>query len=336
VDVVRDNHGRKDCNGSHQLYCSDLRWNDSLRIHAVLPSLSQSTRRFALADFAADCSGRANNAQGPMRRQRRRFDHLRCRHSEWSGKQREPSPRTEDRIAVNCILIVPTLLAIDTHSGVQDFLPQMWPHYERAGVDIVGIERTNRSTRFPKDIPVIAVGEDLFTRWCQHRHPTLLCNRMLDTVEALLTRPEFEKYTDFCASTWSVLFTKPLPQPMPGGLVLWQAGGAYSDPGLTAPYFFHHPRWFNRPTGEKILKTGRALIAAGRTESGADDFFLGLIVSEAKLGWIQPPAGHTTNALDTPETMASARRAIADGAWWVGNVKNERELAALWPAKTMS
>lgn len=218
-----------------------------------------------------------------------------------------------------------TLLTIDTHAGIQDFLPAMWPHYERAGVDILGVERTNKPTLWPKPVPTIAVGEDLFKRWCEHRHPTLLCERTLGTIEALLTMPQFADYTDFCTSTWSVFFAQPLP-PLPAPLVLHSAGG--NARGFDAPYFFHHARWFDRATAATILKVGRDLIAAGRTELGSEDFFFGLIVHTAGLQW-HNVATVTMNGMDSPHGVKAARKAIAKGAWWVGNVKNAAELANL-------
>ncbi len=218
-----------------------------------------------------------------------------------------------------------TLLTIDTHSGVSDFLPAMWPHYERAGVDILGIERTNKPTRWPKTVPTIAIGLDTFQRYCVHRHPTLLCERMLDTMHELLNNPQFEGYSDFCMSTWSVFFAHPLP-PMPAPLVLHQAGGPYT--GFTAPYFFHHPRWFNRKVGDILLETGRELMAEGHTEHGADDFFFGLMVHTAGLPW-HNVATITANSLEAPEQVEYARERIAEGAWWVGNIKNEDQLAML-------
>lgn len=218
-----------------------------------------------------------------------------------------------------------TLLTIDTHAGIQNFLPAMWPHYERAGVDILGVERTNRPTRWPKPCSTIAIGEDLFQRWCTHHHPTLLCDRLLDTMQALLSNPRFSDYSDFCMSTWSVLFAHPLP-PMPAPLVLHQAGGPYT--GFKAPYFFHHPRWFNRESGELLLKKGRELMAENLTEQGADDFFFGLMVHKARLKWHNVDTV-TMNSMEDSGQIREARRALSEGAWWVGNVKNEIELANL-------
>lgn len=218
-----------------------------------------------------------------------------------------------------------TLLTIDTHSGIENFLPEMWPHYERAGVDILGVERTNKPTVWPKPIPTIAIGEDLFKRWCEHRHPTLLNARTLDTIEALLTMPQFTDYTDFCTSTWSVVFNRPLP-PIPAPLVLHVAGGNIN--GFTSPNFFHHARWFDRETAATILKTGRALMAEGRNELGSEDFFFGLIIQTAGLKWHNIRTV-TMNSMDSPERLKAARKAIANGALWVGNVKDSGQLASL-------
>lgn len=226
-----------------------------------------------------------------------------------------------------------TLLAIDTHAGVSDFLPAMWPHYERAGVPIVGIERTNRPTRWPVPVDKIAVGEDLFQRWCEHKHPTLLCRRMLDSMAALLNGNEFSGYTDFCLSTWSVLFARPLPNPMPGSLILWKSGGSHVAYGFESPYFFHYPLWFDRQSGNKLLATGERLMAEGRTEKGANDLFCGLMVHEARMDWTQPGAGFTSNSMETDDYIREARAAIDAGALWVGNVKNQVELDRLWPQK---
>ncbi len=221
-----------------------------------------------------------------------------------------------------------TLLVVDTYAAISDFLPAMWPHYEKAGCDIAGGSRTNAPTTFPVDVPVITYGEDVFKRFCEHKSHTLLNDRMIGMMEQMLHDPRFEQYTDFSYSIWSVLFTKPLPE-LPAPLTLHTAGGPQYDRGFTAPYYFHQPFWFDRPTGELLVTEGRKLMANDENEGGSNDFMFGLMVSRLGLTWQEVPA-YTCNRLDHPRLIEEARKALKEGQiWWVHGVKTPDQLNAI-------
>lgn len=216
-----------------------------------------------------------------------------------------------------------TLLCIESYQKISDFLPAMWPHYEKAGCDIVGINRSNAPTTWPKDIPTISYGEDVFKRWCEHNSKTLLNDRMLGVMECLLADERFVEYTDFCVSIWTVAFTHALPK-HPGGIVLHCTGGKMDQ--FEAPFFFHYPHWFDRPTGALLVKTGRDLMAQGRLEHGSNDVFFGLMIHTAAIAWTEVPA-YSRNTLDEHSVyMREAREAIEKGAWWVHGIKNKAQL----------
>jgi hypothetical protein len=138
-----------------------------------------------------------------------------------------------------------------------------------------------------------------------------------------------EDCSHFVLSSWNAVFTKPLPAELPS-LGLHKAGGAMPDKGFKAPYFFHLPIIFDRPTGIKIVQMGRALIARGQTEKGSEDVFLGLIVSRLGLKWTEIPAYVRNNIEEEPHYMEEARREYqCKHAWWIKGVKTAEQLAKL-------
>ena len=221
-----------------------------------------------------------------------------------------------------------TVLTIDTYEAISDFLPLMWPHYEKSGADVVGIERTNRATRWPKEVPHFAVGEDTFTCWAAKQDDPYLCNRWLGVIELFLTHPYFAKYDDLCLFEWDALFVKPLPKLDPAiGLCLTKAGGPMA--GFKAPIFFHLPWWMDRKRAELILAKGRDMVAKGDIEHGSVDVFLGLLVHQLGLKWYSIPF-YSRNRLDHPTRLAEAKAAIKEGAYGVHGVRDKAMLDYLF------
>jgi len=221
-----------------------------------------------------------------------------------------------------------TVLTVDTYAGISDNLPFMWPYYLKAGVDVVGIERTNKPTRWPtKDIPHFAVGEDYFTSWANKQDHPFLCQRWLGIIELFLTNPFFDKYDDLCMIEWDVMFCKPLPPLDPVfGLCMNRMGGCYQ--GFKAPCFFHLPWWMDKLRGQMIVTKGNELIAKGDIEHGSVDFFMGLVVAECGLPFYSIPF-FSRNRLDCQEVLDLAKAAIRNGAYGVHGVRDEQSLKFL-------
>lgn len=218
-----------------------------------------------------------------------------------------------------------TLLVLDTYQKISSLLKPMWISYQRAGVDILGVERTNAPTEWPEKIPCIPVGEDVFKRWCEHRSPTLLNRRWLDIMKAVTTDARWEPYDNFCFAEWNVYFARPLPEFQPP-LMMLRAGG--SLPGFKSKTFYHTPWWIDRKTIGLMVEQGESLMAKGENEQGSTDFFIGLILQELGIK-PNPFPGMAFNALDNHLQVQLARKAIDKGAACIHGVKTEAQLKAL-------
>jgi hypothetical protein len=218
-----------------------------------------------------------------------------------------------------------TLLVLDTYRKISPFLKTMWPHYLKAGVDMLGIERTNSPTDWPVNIPRLAVGEDNFMRWCEHHSRTLLIQRWLDILDRSLQSPLNDKYSDFCFSEWNVLFAKPIPEFNPPAMMTL-AGGP--QPPFKANQLFHTPWWIQRELIPEIVGMGKKMMLNGEYEQGAPDFFFGLIFDRMNIPWHKFPCW-PCNALVGDLLINQARKALLDGVVAIHGVKNEQQLAAL-------
>lgn len=219
-----------------------------------------------------------------------------------------------------------TVLTVDTYAAISDVLPHFWPYYQKAGCDVVGIERTNKATTWPNSAPHYAIGIDYFKSWSAYQGDPLLCKRWLGIIDLFLSNPDFAKYDDLCAIEWDCLFFKPLPPfDKETGLVLNKAGGAMR--GFKAPCFFHLPWWMDRKRAAMISDKGHALIKRGDIEHGAPDFFMGLIVAELGLKWT-PIHFYTKNRICSYE-FDEAKKHLANGAFGVHGIRDKAGLDRL-------
>lgn len=226
-----------------------------------------------------------------------------------------------------------TVVTVDTYEAISDVLPHFWPHYEKSGCDVVGIERANKATRWPnKDIPRFAVGIDYFRSWSSFVGDPLLVNRWLAIIELFLTHQHFAKYANLCAIEWDMIFVKPLPPIDPNtGLILNLAG--HNMAGFKAKQFFHLPWFMDRKRAEQILSKGKALVKAGDIEHGAPDFFMGLVIDRLGIPYTKIHF-YTKNRLNGPE-WDEARRHIANGAYGIHGVRDKAGIdRLLTPAPT--
>jgi hypothetical protein len=222
-----------------------------------------------------------------------------------------------------------TLLAVDTYCGIYDFLPAMYPHYQKAGFDVIGVERDNAKQTWPLPCKTIRYGQDIFARYTNHRHPSLLPERLIGTMEQLMKNESLQGYKNFILSSWNAIFLKALPA-YPGKLTLHRAGGAMPERGFSAPYFFHLPIWFDREIGARICDVGRNLISQGKTELGSEDVFFGLVVATCRIEWHEAPAYCRNNLDEESHYMAEAKSHLKNqDVWWIKGVKTPDQLKRL-------
>ncbi len=71
-------------------------------------------------------------------------------------------------------------------------------------------------------------------------------------------------------------------------------------------------------------------MARGGWIHGSPDMFLGLIVDRAQMRWEDIGCGtFSRNTIHSPEDIALARKAIANGAWFIHGIKSREVLEAI-------
>lgn len=218
------------------------------------------------------------------------------------------------------------VLAIDTYAKISPFLVEMWPHYEKACLPIVGIERTNAPTTWPKDVLRISVGEDSFTSWAEHRSPTLLPKRCLDALEALLGHPALANHDSFLMAEWDTVFLHPFDLAGDSDVYAIYTGKTY--PGFKATKFFHMPWLFTRRIAPSILTEGRKMIEEGDTELGSPDFFLGRLLDRTGIPWQNIPS-YTANKITCDYYLEPARQAKRAGVFCIHGIQDSENLRKL-------
>lgn len=216
------------------------------------------------------------------------------------------------------------LLVIMAHAGANDMVSKLFPFYERAGCDILGIGRIGSIwPSGPRLIGFRNEGQDCYN------DGTSQLTRFIDTLDFVTSRRDVSPYTGFCIAEWDTVFFQPIGEwatKVPNGLEATLAGGR-SD-GFRASRYFHGPWRINDFTARSMIHVGRKLLAAGLTEQGFLDRWLGLMCDLYPIEFTPSP-NYSRNSLDRPEYIDQARAAIKAGAWAVHGVKDQHMLAQL-------
>lgn len=220
-----------------------------------------------------------------------------------------------------------TLLVILSYAKANETVARHWPYYELTGCNILGVGREDSDCRWPTGpenrsmIGHIEVGKDSYVNGDN------LCRRIVDVLERLVDGQEFQAYTDFLLTEHDAIFLHGLPGHM-GGMITTLGG--YGGSGFTGTKFYHGPWWVDRQTAGEMVLYGRRMLKLGLIETGFPDRFIGLMDDLYDLGvsysdeWT-----YSRNALDRPEYIQEARKAIERGAWYVHGIKTEAQLKAV-------
>lgn len=210
------------------------------------------------------------------------------------------------------------VLAIQTYPGANLAAARHFPFYENAGADrIIGITTEDGGCDWPgrEDIEV---GPDCYVSG-DH-----LCRRLLETISACLESGADE----LMVAEYDTLFFRPMPPLFPDGLVMNATGGG--GPEFRGLAYYHGPWCMNAVTAQKVVASGRLMLADGDIEHGWPDRFIGRLAERFEIPAVQGFfKNYSRNCLDTPEYIAEARAAIAAGAHAVHGVKTVGQLEAL-------
>lgn len=218
------------------------------------------------------------------------------------------------------------VVAILSHSGANATVQRHWPLYLNCGCDIVGIGRTDTHCQWPAEsgqfIGSMDIGQESYAKGDNH-----IC-RFLELVEWFLTDAMMKSYTHLVVIEYDGVFFAPVPK-LKINTFYGKLAGGKSD-GFLGSMYIHTPWCMDRLCAGNVLKHGRAMLKAGLIEQGFLDRWFGLMIDLYDLQWRDTGAGtYTHNTLDTPEKIAEAGRAVAEGAWYVHGLKTAEQLRKL-------
>lgn len=220
-----------------------------------------------------------------------------------------------------------TLLAVQSHSLVNDTVRRHWPYYVASGCDILGVGREDTVCLWPL-APGVIRGNQRFVGWINvgKEGSANGDNHLRRVMDILLTFLTLEEYTHAIVTEYDSLFFRPPPE-HPGGLVAKVAG--YRTEGFRGERFFHMPLYVDRPTAAAIIGYGEAMISVGMIEHGFIDRFLGLMVDLYPLKWTD--TGDTTYTQNSiyEQHVPEVRDMIRRGGWFCHGVKTEAILHAI-------
>ncbi len=217
-----------------------------------------------------------------------------------------------------------TLVAVLSHSLVNDTVKRHWRWYCKSGCPILGVGRENTDCWFS---PVgqdgcvgrLNIGLESYAKGDNH------LQRFLSLLKWFVLSAEFSIFNDICAIEYDGIFVRPL-LPYPGGLCTTLAGQR-SDVYHGTNYY-HTPWQMDRETAKQIIECGERMLKAQLYELGFVDRFLGLMADLYEIK-ITPASTFSVNTLDKPEHMAAARKAIAEGVCYVHGCKTALQLEEL-------
>lgn len=211
-----------------------------------------------------------------------------------------------------------TLIMVIAHPGATDILNRNLPWLARGGADIAVFNHEGASFTSPLVRSHFYGGKD----------PGMMPNSYLDRFLMALDLcygGNFEgwNYTDFLITEPDSICVRYLPPNTKSGLITTVAG--HRSGGFHGEHYFHAPWWMDRWTLRSVSTFANRMVKAGLTEQGFIDRFLGLLVDLYDID-VTEAKSYSENTLETPESWAKARKAIADGAYFVHGIKTQQQL----------
>lgn len=219
-----------------------------------------------------------------------------------------------------------TLLAVFSYPGANQTLARHYPYFQLQAADwLYGIGTRDGVCEFPEGMREIKIGDN---RYIDGPH---LPNRMLDTIEKLLSMP----WDELILTEYDTVFFRAIELDY-----LWTAAGHHAGGaiwGSKAKAFYHNPWAFRRTSAQAFLDAGREAIAAGicpgrergaaPTAESSPDVFFGYVCESIKLPvqtdlWSE----YSRNSFDIPGHLEEARAAYRSGVHCIHGIKRKEEL----------
>lgn len=211
-----------------------------------------------------------------------------------------------------------TLLAIQGYPGANDAVARHWTYYVNSGADtILGIGTEDGGCKWPPGLLYLNVGPNAYI---DRGH---LPRRLIETIDVCLKCGYHDR---IIVIEYDVLFFKPLPE-LPPGFHGQLAG--YNFPPFKCQRFYHSPWVFDHETAREVVARGREMLAAGETEKGNPDMFIGLLVETYNIPASPLENCFTQNSLDNPAMLEEARQRRLNGLVAVHGCKTAEQLAHL-------
>lgn len=234
------------------------------------------------------------------------------------------------------------LVAIHAHAEVTPVLQRHWPYYWNSGGDLLIVGRKDKRVGYPKETPsgrvalYTEIGNECGPGGSVDNH----IERFLETIHRFLA---MGTHDILAVTEYDTLWFHPLSAEIEKVDPLWftHRFHAYlcsneqpSDNGWHHRMFWHQPWIMSQDIARKIFNAGQALLRLRLTERGFVDRWLGMLLELYDIPVEQTNARtFSVNAIDTPEFMAAARRAIKErDIYFIHGVKTETQMKELLAA----
>ena len=212
----------------------------------------------------------------------------------------------------------PNLLVIFNRAAEDEVCKLFLPYWKRSGCDILCSSPLDAKSQ------LAGVEHCYFGKQLQASRATWWWYqaRVLETMELCLTLD----YQGFIFTQYDSICLGPLPLIEPLDSIHRLVGGAAAP---FASSFFLHPPWcFGWRRLEEFVEAA-AHYDIETTETGIMDRWLSLIIEKDCMPFTKCQWGWSCNSIDTPEYVACARQAIANGCLFVHGVKNKQQLDSI-------
>jgi hypothetical protein len=213
-----------------------------------------------------------------------------------------------------------TLIMVIAHPGATEILNRNLPWLARGGADIAVFNHETTDVKFQ------GANYHFYGGRNPGEMPHSYLDRFLMALDLCYGNNFVGNYSDFLVTEPDSICVRHLPifpSTTDSGLITTVAG--HRSGGFRGEHYFHAPWWMDRWTLNSVNTFAKRMVKAGITEQGFIDRFLGLLADLYDINVMQAKS-YSENTLETPESWEKARKAIAEGAYFVHGIKTQQQL----------
>jgi hypothetical protein len=211
-----------------------------------------------------------------------------------------------------------TLVVVLTHPEARPILEMNLPWMARSGCDIAVVhhagtlQRNWMNNEIRYHVEIGGPPDSTPNRWL---------DRFLDVLQWCVSSSDADGYSNFLLCESDCIFLRPIPGTF-GGIAATLAG--HKSEGFLAETFWHCPWLFSFDAAQEFLRRARIMLNFNLTEHGFIDRFLGAYSELYNVPILNLADGQTysRNTIEGYAQIQEARKAIAEGAWFLHGIKS--------------